>query len=74
MIPVKFLKSIEKNAIFASFFKPKVLFEVTKEKFYPKPKTNSFVIDLIRLPDQIKTKNFGRFFKPIYLPKRKTTC
>jgi 16S rRNA A1518/A1519 N6-dimethyltransferase RsmA/KsgA/DIM1 with predicted DNA glycosylase/AP lyase activity len=36
---------------------------VDKLKFYPMPKTNSVVIDLIKLPDPIENKNLGLFLR-----------
>ena len=63
VVPLRFLKKTAKWGIFGSFFKAKVLLEVPKEKFYPIPRTNSAVIDLIKLPDPIKTKNLGLFLR-----------
>ena len=63
LVPMRFLKKTAKWGIFGSFFKVKVLLEVPKEKFYPIPRTNSVVIDLIKLPDPIKTKNLGLFLR-----------
>lgn len=60
---LKFLKKIDNHDVFGSFFKTKILLEVPKEKFYPMPKTNSVVIDLIKLPDPIKTRNLGLFLR-----------
>ena len=63
LVPLKFLKKIEENEVFASFFKAKVLLEVPKEKFYPVPRTNSVVVDLVKLDDPVKTKNLGLFLR-----------
>lgn len=63
LIPVKFLKKIDGYDVFGSFFKSKVLIEVPKEKFKPTPRTDSVVIDLIKLQDPIKTKNLGLFLR-----------
>jgi 16S rRNA (adenine1518-N6/adenine1519-N6)-dimethyltransferase len=63
LIPLKFLKKIDGYDVFGSFFKTKILLEVPKEKFYPTPRTNSVVIDLIKLEDPIKTKNLGLFLR-----------
>ena len=63
LIPVKLLNKIDNHGIFGSFFKTKVLIEVPKEKFYPIPRTNSVVIDLVKLPDPLKTKNLGLFMR-----------
>lgn len=63
VVLLRFLKKSPKWAIFDSFFTAKVLLEVPKEKFYPIPKSNSVVIDLIKLPDPTKTKNLGLFLR-----------
>ncbi|MFZ5932531.1 MAG: rRNA adenine N-6-methyltransferase family protein [Patescibacteria group bacterium] len=63
LVPHRFLKKTEKWGIFGSFFKLEVLLEVPKEKFYPTPKTNSIVIDLIKLPNPVKTKNPSLFLR-----------
>lgn len=63
LIPAKTAKMIAQNGVFGSFFDPKVLLKVPKEKFYPTPKTDSVLIDLIKLPDPIETKNPGRFLR-----------
>lgn len=63
LVPLKFLKKIKENEVFASFFKAKVLLEVPKEKFYPVPRTNSVVVDLVKLDDPVKTKNLGLFLR-----------
>jgi len=63
IIPLKFLRKVGKNGIFGSFFRAKALLEIPKEKFYPVPKSNSCVIDLVKLPDPIKTKNLALFLR-----------
>ncbi len=63
LVPLKFIRTIEENPIFSSFFKPELKFIVAKEKFYPEPRTNSAVINLLKLPDAIKTKNLGLFLR-----------
>lgn len=63
LVPDRFMKKTEKWGIFGSFFEPKMLTEVPKESFYPIPKTNSYIIDLIKLPDPLETKNQGRFLR-----------
>lgn len=62
-VPIKFLKKIDGWAVFGSFFKAKVLLEIPKEKFYPVPRTDSVVIELLKLPDPIKNKNPGLFLR-----------
>jgi 16S rRNA (adenine1518-N6/adenine1519-N6)-dimethyltransferase len=63
VVPLRFLKKGPKWAILDSFFKVKTLLKIPKEKFYPIPKTDSVVIDLIKLPDPIKTKNLELFLR-----------
>ncbi len=63
LVPLKFVKKIRENDIFGSFFDAKILLRVSKERFYPIPETNPVVIDLIRLPDPIETKNLGLFLR-----------
>jgi 16S rRNA (adenine1518-N6/adenine1519-N6)-dimethyltransferase len=63
LVPNRFMKKTEKWGIFGAFFEPKVLMEVPKESFYPVPKTNSYIIDLIKLPDPVDSKNLGRFLR-----------
>lgn len=63
LIPKKFLSKIDGYDVFGSFFSSKLLFEVPKEKFHPIPRTNSVVIELVKLPDPIKTKNLGLFLR-----------
>ena len=43
--------------------------KVPKDKFFPVPKTNSIVIDLIRLPDPVKTKNLPLFLRQFIYQK-----
>lgn len=63
LVPAKFLKKIDGHDVFGSFFKTKVLLDVPKNKFYPVPRTNSVVIDLIKLPDPVETKNPRLFLR-----------
>lgn len=63
LVPEKFLRKSEKRGVFESFFSPKVLLKVPKEKFYPVPRTDSVLIDLVKLPDPLETKNLGRFLR-----------
>ncbi|OGM14982.1 hypothetical protein A3A76_05485 [Candidatus Woesebacteria bacterium RIFCSPLOWO2_01_FULL_39_23] len=62
VVPLKILKKLE-HGIFGSFFKVDVLFTVGKGNFYPTPRTNSVVINLVKLPDPIQTKNLGLFLR-----------
>ena len=63
LVPSRFMKKTEKWGVVGSFFKPTVLLEVPKESFYPTPKTNSVLIDLVKLPDPLEHKNLGRFLR-----------
>ncbi len=62
-IPLKSLNMIYHNPIFASFFRLRTITKVSKTKFYPVPKTNSVVIDLIKIEDSITTGNLGLFLR-----------
>lgn len=63
LLPIKMVNKIEKSGIFSSFFTPKIIFEVPKEKFDPIPRTNSVLIELIKLPDPLQTHNLGLFLR-----------
>lgn len=63
LVPSRFMKKTEKWGVVGSFFKPTILLEVPKECFYPTPKTNSVLINLIKLPDPLEYKNLGRFLR-----------
>jgi 16S rRNA (adenine1518-N6/adenine1519-N6)-dimethyltransferase len=63
LVPTRFMQKTEKWGIFGAFFEPKVLLKISKESFYPAPKTNSYIVDLIKLPDPLETKNLGRFLR-----------
>lgn len=62
-VPIKFLKKINGWGVFGSFFKATVLLEIPKEKFYPVPRTDSIVIEFIKLPDPLENKNPGLFLR-----------
>ncbi len=63
LVPKKFIKTIKKNPIFSSFFKVEKHLDVPKQKFNPQPKTDSAVIELIKLPDPVKHPNLPLFLK-----------
>lgn len=63
LVPLKFLRKVEENPVFGSFFKVKKLLDVPKEKFFPVPKSNSVVIELVKLPDSVQSKNLGLFLR-----------
>ncbi len=61
VVPEGFFYSVRENCVFSSFFEPEIVFMVPKDAFYPKPKTNSVLMKLNRLPDAIDTKNLSLF-------------
>src|SRR3989344_42785 len=63
VVPKVFLGTLKGNGVFSSFFNFKILMEVPKEKFYPVPKSNSVVIELIKLPDPLEIKNPGLYLR-----------
>lgn len=63
MVPKKLVATINGHGVFSSFFKVKMLMEVGKERFYPVPRTNSVLIDLIKLSDPIDTKDLALFLR-----------
>jgi len=63
LIPISLSKKIETNAIFSSFFKVEEKLIVEKNNFFPIPDTTSVVIDLVKLPDPIKSKNLALFLR-----------
>ena len=63
LVPLKILKKMVVHRVFGSFFKTKIFFIVPKKKFYPLPRSNSAVIDLVKLPDPVKTKNLGLYLR-----------
>ena len=63
LVPLKFVNTIKENAIFSSFFECKLIEIVNKNSFFPVPKTNSALIDLIKLTDPILEKNLPLFLR-----------
>ena len=63
VLPQSLVKKIEVNPIFGSFFKVEEKLKIDKNKFYPVPRTNSVIINLIKLPDAIATKNLSLFLR-----------
>lgn len=63
LVPLRFVRKVEDNPIFGSFFKYKLHFEVDKLKFFPIPRTNSAVIELFHLPDALENKNLGLYLR-----------
>lgn len=61
--PIKIINKIKLSGVFSSFFIPEIKINIPKEKFYPIPKTNSVVIELIKLPDPIKNKKLSLFLR-----------
>ncbi len=69
LIAKKFAESSKTNPVFASFYKIEERLQVPKEKFYPIPRTDSVVVDLIKLPDPIQTRDLALFLRQ-YLYQR----
>lgn len=63
LIPKKFLNKIKSNEVFGSFYEASLAFEVSKTAFWPKPKTNSAVVVIKKLPNPVKSKNLGLFLR-----------
>lgn len=63
LIPLKMVEKIKKSGVFSSFFTPEIKFIVEKEKFFPVPKTNSAVVEIIKLPKPIEIKDSGMFLR-----------
>lgn len=63
LVPKKFINSIKNSGIFSSFFDPQIKMVVDKKYFYPVPSTNSVIVNLVKLPDPLKTKNLGMFLR-----------
>src|SRR4030042_6867965 len=63
VVPIKFINKIKTHGIFSSFFNAEIKLNIAKEAFYPIPRTNSVVIDLIKLPDPINSKNLRLFLR-----------
>jgi 16S rRNA (adenine1518-N6/adenine1519-N6)-dimethyltransferase len=63
MIPLKMVETINKNPVFSSFFTLDVKRTVSKETFYPIPRTHSAIIDLIHIPNTIKEHNLDFFLR-----------
>ena len=63
LVPMKFLKKGEKWGVFDSFFEVGILMKISKNKFYPKPKTDSVVINLKKLPDPIIGAQIGLYLR-----------
>jgi 16S rRNA (adenine1518-N6/adenine1519-N6)-dimethyltransferase len=62
VVPIKLVNKIKKG-IFGSFFNPEIKLNINKSNFTPAPKTNSVVLDLIKLDNPIKSKNLILFLK-----------
>ena len=63
LVPQRFADSTKVNPVFSSFFRVEEKFVITKDKFYPSPRTNSVVVELVKLPDPLQTKNLGLFLR-----------
>lgn len=63
LVPLKFVNKIKENSIFNSFFVCDLKEIVAKDKFYPIPRTNSAVIDLLKIEDPLKEKKLALFLR-----------
>jgi 16S rRNA (adenine1518-N6/adenine1519-N6)-dimethyltransferase len=63
LVPLKFVNKIKENGIFSSFFECNLKEIVAKDKFYPVPRTNSAVINLLKLKDPLGEKNLSLFLR-----------
>ncbi|MGA2911095.1 MAG: rRNA adenine N-6-methyltransferase family protein [Candidatus Levyibacteriota bacterium] len=63
LVPLKFVNKIKRNGIFSSFFEGDLKEVVDKDKFYPVPRTNSAIIDLLKLKDPLEEKNLALFLR-----------
>lgn len=63
VVPLGMVNKIRSNPVFSSFFKVVLKAKVSKDKFYPVPKVNSAIVQIIKLPDSIETKDLGLFLK-----------
>lgn len=63
LIPLKMVSKINKPGVFSSFLEAKILFEVPKEKFDPVPRTNSAVVEIVKLPKPLEAKDLGMFLR-----------
>ena len=63
LVPLKFVNTIKENGIFSSFFECVLLETVSRNSFFPVPKTNSALIDLRKLKDPLKEKNLPLFLR-----------
>lgn len=63
LIPQSLAQKIKTHPVFSSFFNVEEEFRVDKHQFFPVPRTNSVVINLIKLPDAIQTKNLPLFLR-----------
>jgi len=63
LIPKKFIRKIGSNPVFSSFYNSNLALEVSKNSFWPQPKTNSAVVIIEKLPNPQKTKNLGLFLR-----------
>jgi 16S rRNA (adenine1518-N6/adenine1519-N6)-dimethyltransferase len=71
LVPKKLAHKVESNPVFGSFFRVKFGSEVNKSKFYPVPRTNSVIIDLVRLPDPLVSKDLVGFLRQhLYIHER----
>lgn len=63
LIPKKFTRKMGSNPVFSSFYTSNLALEISKNSFWPQPKTNSAVVIIEKLPNPQKTKNLGLFLR-----------
>lgn len=63
LVPMGFAEKAKANPVFNSFFAVEEKLQVPKANFNPPPRTESVVINLIRLPDPVVTKNRELFLR-----------
>ena len=63
LVSSKFAKTLKAHPIFASFYNIEEKTQVSKKDFFPVPRTNSVVIDLIKLPDPAGARDLALFLR-----------
>lgn len=63
LVPLKLVNRIKENGVFSSFFTFDTKFIVEKEKFNPVPRTNSAVVEVVKLPKPLETHDLGLYLR-----------
>lgn len=61
--PLSLVNKINKEPILGAYFKTEVKEKIPKSAFYPEPNTTSAIIHFKRIPDPLKTENFGIYLR-----------